>query len=235
MDQHPTPRHCDGPNQPYLWRAGDTAQGVALQHGISQSQLAAANQSLDLAQLLPGAPICIPPRLPQCPNGVLHSVRRGDTVSSIARAHGITAGALMDSNPYLDPNQLQIGMLLCVPPGESAQPQPSPACPPGYSSGTVRYGETCGDILLRYNISYQAFRLANPQLDPARLLPGQRHCIPPTDSRGLCAPGTASHVLDPGENLLSLAARLHTTPESLLRQNPNLAPADFIPGRTVCL
>ena len=245
-------RNCPQNSRQYIWSEGDTLLHVALEHGVSQSQLRNANPGVDFEQLSAGSQLCIPPRNPQCTDGVLHTVKRGDTIWDIARAHGVSAGDVIDRNPYVDPNRLQLGMLLCIPPRPPAPPPaptpapiptpiptppPSPAanCPPGYTSGAVRYQETYGDILLRYNISYQAFRLSNPQLTLDRLLPGQRYCIPPMGSRGLCQVGANSHVMDQGENLLGVASRFQTTPAALLRLNANLAPADFVPGRVICV
>ncbi len=236
---------CPPGSTSYFWAIGDTLMGVALRHGVTMQQIREANPNINFDQIGMGAIVCIPQRRPQCTDGVLHQVRRGETISSIARAHGVTAGEIMDRNPYVDPNDLQVGMLLCVPlapprPAPTPVPVPPPptpgfSCPPGYTPGTVRYGETYGDILVRYNVSYQAFRLSNPNLNLDRLVPGQRYCVPPMGSRGLCAPGANSYVIAQGENLLTVAARFNTTPGALLRLNANLAPGDFVPGRVICV
>ena len=240
----PRPTVCAGGARSYTWLMGDSLSRVALEYGVTQQQLRSANPDIDFSVLSAGSTICIPARQPQCTDGTLHIVRSGDTITSIARAHGVTAGAVMDRNPYVDPNRLQIGMLICVPPRPQPAPTPIPTppapaptpspCPPGYAQGYVRYGETFGDILLRYNISYQAFALSNPQLNMDLLIPAQRYCVPPMGSRGLCPPGANSEVVGQNENLLTLAARLHTTPAALLKLNQNLAPADFVTGRVIC-
>lgn len=264
-------RMCDYPGMSaYIWNEGDTLMAVALRYGVTEQAIIDANPgvSFGMGEPEPGTTICIPPRALMCPDGVLHPVRSGETMESVARAHGVTTLALMERNPYVDPEDLQVGMLLCVPrrtPTPTPPPTPTPVprpipipptpvpvpppatipvpipappsiqCPPGYGNGVVRYGESYVDILLRYDISYQAFRLANPTLQIERLLPGQRYCIPPSGSRGLCGSGTESYVIEIGETLRSLAGKFRTSQAALLRLNPALAPSDFIPGRVICV
>lgn len=252
-------RNCPQGAQTYLWAAGDTLMSVALRNGVSEQAVRQANPGINFDQLEMGAMVCIPQRSLMCVDGVLHPVRSGDTIESIARAHGVTAREVMDRNPYVDPTELRPGMLLCVPNRTEPEPAPTPSrptptpptrpmptptpptpapqsqCPTGYTPGTVRYGETYADILLRYNVSYQAFRLTNPNLSLDRLLPGQRYCIPPTGTRGLCSVGARSYVMELSDTLAGVAARFNTTQAALLRLNANLAPSDFIPGRVICV
>lgn len=246
-------RECPRGAQSYIWSSGDTLRGVALRYGVTEQAVRETNPGIDFDQIEAGASVCVPGRQVQCTDGVLHPVRAGDTIESIARAHGVTALQVMERNPYVDPMDLRVGMMICVP-NRSTAPTPTPprptptptpipqrptpapsSCPTGYTQGTVRYGETYGDILLRYNVSYQAFRLTNPNLQLDRLLPGQRYCVPPTGSRGLCAAGMQSYVLGSLDTLENVARRYGTTPAALLRQNANLAPGDFIPGRVICV
>ena len=171
-----------------------------------------------------------------CNNGGLHAVARGETFRSIAAMHGTTVLDLSERNPYADPEALLVGEVLCVPEGCAGGPHPPDAsCPFGYAAGTIRYGQTYEDLLLEYNVSYLAFRLSNPNLDPDRLLPGQKYCIPPTGSRGLCGAGGRTYIMLQGDTLMMVAARFHTTPGRLLRLNQYLAPADFVAGRVICV
>lgn len=166
-----------------------------------------------------------------CTAGQVYTVRIGDTFASIAAAQGITAGELAELNPYVDIARLSPGQLLCVPAREEEQDD----CPAGYTSGVVQAGETYADLLKRYNISYQAFRLSNPRLIPTALVAGQRYCVPPEGTRRICPGGASSLVIGEGETLDSLAERLNVTSGRLLRLNPSLAPSDFEAGRQICI
>lgn len=114
-----------------------------------------------------------------CLSGQAYTVRRGDTFASIAQTYGITTWELIERNPYVDPSNLMVGQVLCVP--EEAQGEDGEedsggtscagCCPAGYQQGTVRYGEDYVDLLINLNVSDAAFRAANPQLNTHALLP----------------------------------------------------------------
>ncbi len=180
--------------------------------------------------------------LVQCEAGALYTVREGDTFAAIAARYGVTPGELAALNPYTDADQLSAGQVLCVPgdDGESGEPQEGadaadPDCPEGYTAGVVQAGETYADLLKRYDISYQAFRLSNLRLSPGALWAGQRYCVPPVGTRRICLGGARSYVMAAGETLDTLAAKLNVTPGRLLRLNPGLAPSDFSEGRQICV
>ena len=178
----------------------------------------------------------------RCPSGAVYAVKEGDTFADIAGRYGLTAGELSALNPYADADNLAAGQLLCVPAddGETASAQDEARnnrrlCPDGYEEGVVRAGETYAALLMRYDVSYQAFRLTNPRLQPAALIAGQRYCVPPEGTRRVCLGGAASYVIGAGETLQTLADKLNTTPGRLLRLNPTLAPSDFEEGRQICV
>ena len=68
----------------------------------------------------------------QCPEGyVSYVIRAGDTLRSIAQAHGITVTELLFYNPELNPYGYRAGDRICVP-GNTAEPdenQPDPSVP----------------------------------------------------------------------------------------------------------
>ena len=176
----------------------------------------------------------------RCASGAVYAVREGDTFADIARRYALSAGELATLNPYVDAANLIAGQVLCVPAddGETASAQDEPGrtrCPEGYEEGVVRAGETYAGLLRRYDVSYLAFRLTNPRLNPAAMVEGQRYCVPPEGTRRICAGGTASYVIGAGETLDSLAEKLNLTAGRLLRLNPTLAPSDFGEGRQICV
>jgi len=76
--------------------------------------------------------------------GVVHVVRRGETVYRIARTYGMDAGDLMETNGIVDPTAIEVGAELFVPgasrvlevppagasPEAAPPPAPSPGVPP---------------------------------------------------------------------------------------------------------
>jgi len=98
--------------------------------------------------------------------GVLHTARIGDSFASIARAFGISASALADQNPYVDPSALKAGQTLCVP-AASAKGTPM----------RMGFGQTLEDIITRHGLSLAQFQEMNPGVDVDRLAPGQQYFI----------------------------------------------------------
>ncbi|MBO4299507.1 MAG: LysM peptidoglycan-binding domain-containing protein [Clostridia bacterium] len=177
-----------------------------------------------------------------CTAGAVYTVQEGDTFAAIAGRYSVTPGELAELNPYTDVDRLSAGQLLCVPgddgetidePGAAADENTD--CPEGYTAGVVQAGETYASLLMRYDISYQAFRLSNPRLRPSALAAGQRYCVPPAGTRRICLGGAKSYVMQPGETLETLAEKLNVTPGRLLRLNPGLAPSDFGEGSQICV
>lgn len=224
----------------YTWREGDTLAALARRNATTEQAIRLANEGRDLDALSPGDELCVPPRPLTCVSGDEYIVRGGETFASIARAFDISTLELSERNPFVDPANLTPGDVLCVPKrggtgGGTGTGGAIRFCPAGYRQGVVRYGETIEEIALRYNVSYQAIRQANPFLTPGRITPGQRFCVPPSGTRLLCNGGGRSYILEPGESLQSVSALFGVSQGRLLLLNPSLAPSDFIPGRVVCI
>ncbi len=93
----------------YVVRSGDTLSGIARRNGVSLSSLLAANglsgsnpiirpgQVLRLPAAVAAAPAA-PAATPQAASAGRYTMRPGDTLSAVARQHGVSLQALLQAN-----------------------------------------------------------------------------------------------------------------------------------------
>ncbi|MEW6574414.1 MAG: LysM domain-containing protein [Bacillota bacterium] len=217
----------------YIIRAGDTCFNIARRFGVTVQELITANPGINCDALLIGQRICIPVEVPPpgvCPPGTFpYTVRAGDTYFSLARRFNTTVEAIAAANPGVDPNNLQIGQVLCIP--GAAPPQ---VCPPGTFPYIVRAGDTYFSLARRFNTTVEAIAAANPGVDPNNLQIGQTICIPgaaPT----VCPPGTFPYTVRAGDTYFSLARRFNTTVEAIAAANPGVDPNNLQIGQRLCI
>lgn len=122
-----TAKHAQPPTS-HGWhrvRRGETASKIAQRHGITVAQLMAANGMRNANHLRVGQSLKIPrgrataaaarPRTQASAGFVHHTVRPGQTLSTIARAHGTTVASIRQYNQLRDPHHLRAGARLRIP------------------------------------------------------------------------------------------------------------------------
>ncbi|MDK2820187.1 MAG: peptidoglycan DL-endopeptidase LytF, partial [Clostridia bacterium] len=147
-----------------------------------------------------------------CPSGTFpYTIKSGDTLWKLAQQYNTTVEAIMAANPGVDPNNLQIGQVICIP---SVQP-PKP-CPPGSFAYTIKSGDTLWKLAQQYNTTVEAIMAINPGIDPNNLQIGQVICIPSVQPPKPCPPGTFPYTIKPGDTCYSLAQRFNTTVSAII-------------------
>ncbi|MCL6589624.1 MAG: LysM peptidoglycan-binding domain-containing protein [Firmicutes bacterium] len=216
----------------YTIQPGDSLFSLARRFNTTVQAIIAANPGINPTNLQLGQSICIPvaPTPGPCPGGFLYTIRAGETFFSIARRFGIAVPALAAANPGVDPNQLRIGLQICVP---APAPQPGP-CPGGFLY-SLRAGDTFFSLARRFNITLQALISANPGVDPGQLQIGQQVCIPAPAPPPFPCPGGFLYTISPGDTFFSLARRFGVTVDAIIAANPGVDPAKLLVGQQLCI
>ena len=224
-----TPTVCPPGTLQYTVRAGDTFFSLAIRFNTTVAAIQQANPNVDPNNLRIGQIICIPAGAPNCPIGTQqYTVRAGDTFFSLAQRFNTTVAAIQQANPNVDPNNLIVGEILCIPMGTPT------VCPPGTQQYTVRAGDTFFSLAQRFNTTVAAIQQANPNVDPNNLQIGQTLCIPMGTST-TCPTGTQPYTIRSGDTFYSLAQRFNTTVEAIQRANPNVNPNNLQIGQVICI
>lgn len=232
----PEPR-CPVGTFSYTIKQGDTLYNLARRYNTTVEAIMAVNPGIDPNNLQIGQIICIPKSStpPGC-DGLYHVVRPGDTLYNLAMKYNTTVEAIMAANPGIDPNNLQVGQLICIPKGHMPIP-----CPGGVIY-EVKANDSLTSILLRFNISVMDLMEGNPNIDIKNIRPGQKLCILPHKDRGCpCPKGTKPYTImstdvPPNEPVVVfLARKFNTTVEAIMIANENLSPGHFEVGKSVCI
>ncbi|SDL03728.1 LysM peptidoglycan-binding domain-containing protein [Natronincola ferrireducens] len=171
----------------------------------------------------------VPP--PTCPTGTTpYTIRAGDTFFALAERFNTTVDAIRRANPGVDPNNLQIGQVICMP-----TTTPPPTCPTGTTPYTIRAGDTFFALAERFNTTVDAIRRANPGVDPNNLQIGQVICIPTTTPPPTCPTGTTPYTIRAGDTFFALAERFNTTVDAIRRANPGVDPNNLQIGQVICI
>jgi LysM repeat protein len=123
----------------YTVRRGDTLWAIATRHGTSIAALRQAN-GLGSNVIYTGQRLTIPgssgaassgSSAPASSGGQVYTVRRGDTLASIAYRHGTTVSALVRANGLTNPSLIYAGQQLRISGGSGSVAPAAPAAPSG--------------------------------------------------------------------------------------------------------
>jgi lipoprotein-anchoring transpeptidase ErfK/SrfK len=141
----------------YVVRPGDNLFRIALNHGLTTQQLAAANGITNYSHVYVGQTLVIPsrgsysaaaaPSVAASSSGGTYTVRRGDTLFRIALNHGVSTDALARANGISNVSHIYVGQALRIPGTGAAAAQAAPA-PRAASPSSAASGSRWIDINL---------------------------------------------------------------------------------------
>jgi len=182
-----------------------------------------------------------PPQGPMAQEStVVHVVRVGETLFSIAQHYGTTVSAIAQANRIANPRLIHVGQRLAIP-ASGMTPSP-PSTSSGHRSPAayiIQRGDTLSLIAHRYTTTIRAIAELNSILNPNLIHIGQRLIIPsagysppslrqPFTSTGLSTSDAAQdtppsptqiHTVQQGETLTRIALRYGTTISVIVAAN----------------
>jgi LysM repeat protein len=166
--------------------------------------------------IMPMPPV-VPPMEFDC-EGQMYTIRSGDTLYNLARKYDITLYELLNANKSINPYNLQIGQVICI-------PVPEKKCPYG-KVYTIAQGDTLESILGNFRISLSNLKEINKDLDPYNLKAGTVICVPAFMAFDKCM-SEQTYIISNGDDLSSIAKKHSVSPSELLVLNPYMRPEDF--------
>ena len=112
---------------------------------------------------------------------------------------------------------------------------PPVGCPGGFTY-TVQSGDSLFAIAVRFGVTLDAIKAANPQItNPDLIFPGQTVCVPGQMPPVTCPNGTL-YTIRAGDTMFDIATRFGVTLQALLAANPQVAdPNRIYAGQSLCI
>ncbi len=153
---------------------------------------------------------------------ILHTIKRGETLSHIAQQYNTTVSRLRTLNNLSSKSIIRYGQKLRVKPGKAAK-RTKPA--PTYH--IVKKGESLSSIAQQYNTTVSRLRTLNNLSSKNIIRYGQKLRVKPAKTAKRTRPSPTYHIVKKGESLSSIAQKYNTT-VSRLRTLNNLSSKNII-------
>ena len=184
LDETSQIQHTENPNQTintettyYIVQRGDTLGQIAAKYGTTVQELVEINNIQNPNLIFPGQNLRILTN--STVNGaetrgtgsITYTVRRGNTLSQIAKAYGVTVAHIVEINNIQNPNLIYPGQKLRI--TESSNTNLNSVVQNNYTTYTVRRGDSLWRISRRYGVSISYLVSLNRIQSPNLIYPGQ--------------------------------------------------------------
>ena len=214
----------------YTVKPGDTLYGISNQYGVSVTELAELN-GIKGSNLTIGMVLKIPTSEGINPNNMfMYTVKKGDTLYSVAKKYNTTSQNIIDLN-YLKNTNITPGQILRIPETYTKEEE---MYLPNYTNYIVKKGDTLYSIAKDNNISVDTI-ISDNSLTSNTLNIGQilkirlpnntitvieecygRDYIPPQNNNPKVI---ATYIVKKGDNLYSIAKKYNTTTSAIMMVN----------------
>jgi membrane-bound lytic murein transglycosylase D len=212
------------PDVKHRVRRGETLSRIARRYGTTISAIAKANGIRNYHKIGIGQVLLIPGNgystFPDNPG--IHTVRRGETLSSIAHKYRVRIRDLTAWNDLRSQHLIYAGQRLIV----SLDHVPRERM----VTHEVRKGETVSSIAKRYGVSVQSVLLANGLRSRDKIYPGQELRLGISGST-VSKEETVVHKVTRGETVTSIARKYGASTASVLRANGLTERDKIYPGQ----
>ena len=214
----------------YTVKPGDTLYGISNQYGVSVTELAELN-GIKGSNLAIGTVLKIPLNGGTNPNNMfMYTVKKGDTLYSIAKKYNTTAQKIIDLN-YLTNTNIMPGQIIRIP---ETYTKEEDMYIPNYTNYIVKKGDTLYSIAKVNNISVDTIisdnGLTSNTLNigqilkirtPNNIITVVEECYGPdyTPPETNEIPITATYIVKSGDNLYNIAKKYNTTASAIMMLN----------------
>lgn len=174
------------------------------------------------------------------------TVKRGDTLTGIARLHGVEVATIVALNGLPDPDRIYAGQQLRIGTDPAPASNPSEAAAP--ATHVVATGENLTRIARQHGVTVAAIVAANGIANPSLIFTGQRLTIPGAattapallvaapEPQAAAAPtppaaAPAVHVVARGETLTGIARMYGVTVAAIVAANGIANPSLIVTGQ----
>ncbi len=202
----PTPVTTSAAARTYTVKSGDTLMKIARKFGTSADAIQKINSIKNPAALKIGQTLRLPggggsttaktpaPAEPtgtsagKVPTAGVYIAKKGETIYSIAKRHGVSENQLLSFNNIKSAKSLREGQSLKIPGKYVSNPEyykdkekekAGPSLPPGWRQHEVKKGESLSSIASKYDITRSELQHANKLSATANIHEGDTLSVPP--------------------------------------------------------
>lgn len=206
----------------YVVKAGDTLWGISNQFGVSVTELSELND-VNAATLKIGQILKIPTNSGTNPDNMfMYTVKKGDTLWSIARVYGTSVEEIKKLN-YFTNNDLYIGQVIRIP---EIYTKEEDMYVPQFINYTVKKGDTLYSIAKKYKLSVDTL-ISDNALKTNTLSIGKNlkirtdnvEVIEECFGEEYIPKNSKTYIVKKGDSLYSIAKAYNTTVEGLKKKN----------------